>query len=92
MSLFSRIAGVTASLFQMGGPSGNAVKHDGSAVSHRDSTDARFVNVRGLFFEQTPTVPTGTTTTILAGGQMLVHGEASFDGDVIADGDIMGLA
>lgn len=91
MSLFSRIAGVTASLFQMGGPSGNAVKNDGSAVSGRNSGDTRFVNVRGLFFEETPTVPSGTTTTILAGGQMVTHGDFAFDGDVVADGDLLGV-
>lgn len=48
MSLFSRIAGVVESFFQVGGPSGPAWKNNSGNIDARNASDAAFVNVRGL--------------------------------------------
>ena len=46
MSVFSRIAGIVGSFFQIGGTSGPAWKDDAGNLDARDPTDATFVNVR----------------------------------------------
>jgi hypothetical protein len=47
MSLFSRIAGVVTSFFQIGGPSGSGWNDNAGALEGKNSTNSAFVNVRG---------------------------------------------
>jgi len=48
MSLFSRIAGVFGTLFQIGGATGPAIKNNSGNIDARNSSDSAYVNVRGL--------------------------------------------
>ena len=50
MSFFSKVAGTVTNLFQLGGPTGPAIKNNAGppiAIEHRNSTDTGFVITRG---------------------------------------------
>lgn len=49
MSLFSRIAGVVGSFFQVGGPNGPGLANDGGSgnLGAYNSTQGAYVNIRG---------------------------------------------
>lgn len=54
MGLFSRIAGVVASFFQVGGPGGPGLNANGAALEARNSTNAAFATFRGGLIGATP--------------------------------------
>lgn len=48
MGLFERISGIMGSFFQLGGPSGPALKNNAGSIDARNSGDSAYINVRGL--------------------------------------------
>jgi hypothetical protein len=58
MSLFKRIAGLANTFFQLGGPSGPALKSNSGAIEHRNAGDSAFAVARGA----TPVADNDLTT------------------------------
>jgi hypothetical protein len=48
MGLFDRISGILGSFFQLGGPSGPALKNNSGSIDAMNSGDSAYINVRGL--------------------------------------------
>jgi hypothetical protein len=86
MSLFSKVAGVVGSLFQIGGPNGPGINSNTGSVEAVAAGGATYTNFRALISEYQQNVPAAASVTVPTGSTILVAQDFANNGHIALQG------
>lgn len=86
MSLFSKLAGVVGSFFQVGGPSGPGINNNAGTIETLNSDGATYTPMRALVSQYRQALPATETMTVPTGNTTILAGDWTVNGRVVLQG------